>query len=72
MDYLYQNVPYFREDYLRLFEIVDYLNYFRLLQIIADYLWIICFGLFWIIRNMDYFGLFETWIICGLFETWII
>ena len=58
MDYLYQNVPYFREDYLRLFEIVDYLNYCKLLQIIADYLWIICFGLF-----VDYLkhGLF--WII---------
>ena len=46
MDYLSKNVPYFRQDYLGLFEIVDYLHYLRLFEIIANYLWIICFGLF--------------------------
>ena len=30
VDYLSKNVPFFRQDYLRLFEIVDYLHYFRL------------------------------------------
>ena len=82
VDYLSKNVPYFRQDYLGLFELVEYLHYLRLLQIIADYFWIICFvllvdylkhGLFEIIANycrlfLDYL----FWIICGLFETWII
>ena len=67
MDYLSKNVPFFRQDYLRLFEIVNYLHYLRLFWINANYLWIICFGLF-----VDYLkhGLFEiicVWIICGLF-----
>ena len=30
VDYLSKNVPYFRQDYLRLFQIVDYLHYLRL------------------------------------------
>ena len=30
VDYLSKNVPFFRQDYLRLFEIVDYLHYLRL------------------------------------------
>ena len=74
MDYLSKNVPFFRQNYLRLFEIVDYLHYLslilRLFWIIANFLWIF-FGLF-----VDYLkhGLFEIiclWIICRLFETWI-
>ena len=77
MGYLSKNVPHFRQDYLGLFEIVDYLHYLRLFEIIADYLWIFCCGLF---ENYlkhgfeitaDYCKLFVDylfWIICRLFE----
>ena len=69
VNYLEEHVPYFRQDSLRIFEIVDYLHYLILFEIFENCLWIICFGFF-----VDYLkhGLFDViclLFICGLFET---
>ena len=66
MDHLYRNIPYFLQDYLRFVEIVDYLHYLKLLWIIANYLWIICFGFF-----VDYLKLWLFEIIVNYFELFV-
>ena len=74
VDYLYKNVPYFRQEYLRLFEIMKYLHYLRLTWIIANYCGFFVLDylrLFYFIANCLWiicFGLFVIFLKHGLFE----